>query len=140
MTVAIKNLAKHTLVFGGKIIAGAESIKCDWEETERYSSYIDPQGNTVIVKNGNTNMIIDIEISEANFGNDILSLYYTLHQSSDIGYPLMFKDENGATLITSTKAMVWKTAPVESKKEHSLRGWQVYATNCGYFAGGIKTS
>jgi hypothetical protein len=139
--VAIKNLVKSTLILGGKIIAGAESVKCDWEEAERYTSYVDTHGSSTITKNPNNNMIIDIEISESSSGNDVLSLYYNLHQASDTGFfPLIYKDENGATIISSAKAQVWKTAALEYKKEHVLRTWQIYALDASYFVGGIKQS
>ncbi len=140
MTVSIKNLTKCSLILGGKIITGAETIKCEWEQPERYTSFKDSHDATTLIKNANNNMLIDIELSEGNLGNDVLSLYYNLHQTSDTGvFPFLFKDENGATVITSTKAQVWKTPTVEFKREHVLRMWQIYAMDCSFFAGGIKT-
>ena len=133
--------AQISVVFGTSPIVGfAEDTMINVEiEDPQYNDNTNIHGEVTRYKVNKNTAKITITLTQSSSSNDLLSNYVELDRVSDAGsFPVMIKDPNGTTLLTSTSAYVKQVPAVEFGAEAKTREWIIQATSLNKYVGGIK--
>ena len=139
MSKAIYDPNEVTVSVGNTPIYGFDNdsmISIEFDEPS-YKKDTDLSGDSVFFKSHNTDCKITLKIKQTSPSNDVLSSYVQANRISNAGiFPVMIKDGNGKTLITSEAALVEQTPTVEFGGENKNREWVIIALRARNFVGG----
>lgn len=128
-----------TTVIGGNIIAGfTDGTYISVERNEdAWALKVGVDGIGTRAKNNNRSGRVTITLHQSSSSNDALSALAAADElSGQAAVPLLIRDGNGRTLITSLTAWITKYPTVEYAKEVSDRTWTIETDNLVIFVAG----
>jgi arabinogalactan endo-1,4-beta-galactosidase len=140
MTIHSFDLSQVTLTLNNQIATGlAEDTMIRLEmDNETFTDNVDSNGDTFRYKNNNHNGKLFIYLNQGSPTNDVLSAVYNVDRQLGNGiFPVLLRDNNGTTVISSIGAFVLKLPPIEFGNTGNNREWVIRMTDVNFFVGGI---
>lgn len=129
-----------TLSFRGVVVTGfAADAFVSAERTEdTYSMDVGSQGDVTRVRNRNKTGTITVTLQAASPSNDVLSAILALDEALGTGKgPVMIKDLNGTTLVTSADAWIRRAPTVERGSGAANVEWMIDCEKLEMSVGGF---
>lgn len=130
MNIGTFDLKKLNVIFGISKITGyseGDSVSVE-EKNPAFNVVVGADGHTDRVRNRSNYLEIVLSLNQTSPTNQILSALHSADRVASTPLPIIIKDGNGTTLITSASAWIEKFPKASFGNESKTREWTIHTS------------